>query len=295
MEGMLWNANHVLDSALDPKNTAKHPGGKSGAIPKDLIERCHGIVLISVVEAGFIFSGSVGSGVLMAHYPEWGTWSSPSAVSLKGVGFGFFLGKGARDVVILLMDPTLREVSGMAEVRFGGDVDRPSSGPSEHQTRHESCDFVRGSHSFVFSRGFFSGASLGSSVLVHRRRENERFYGKKASPREIMFDGAAVTPPEGSGVSYLHEKLNLLKTGKKSELGRRQMDLKESLRVEADKAAEEAKAEQIDEIEYVEAEKEAEKEAESEHSAEDTAEVNDGPAEEEAATENCGPSEKEGT
>lgn len=258
MEGMLWNANHVLDSALDPSNS----GSGEGGIPKDLMEKCHGVVLISVVEAGFIFSGSVGTGVLMAHYPEWGEWSAPSAVSLHGVGFGFFVGKGVRDIVILIMDPTLKEVSGNAEIRFGGDVDHTFTGigGKDDKVSHGSCDFLRGSHSFVFSQGFFTGASLGSSVLAARNKENERFYGKKATPREIMFEGA-VTPPEGSGVSYLHKKLNLLKAGKTTVLSATQSEMKETLWVSANKSAEEAKADQVDELEYVDAEKEAVKES----------------------------------
>ena len=50
MEGMIWNANHVLDIALDPNK----PG-----IPHAIIKDCKGIILLSVVEAGFIFSGNV--------------------------------------------------------------------------------------------------------------------------------------------------------------------------------------------------------------------------------------------
>lgn len=40
MEGMIWNANHVLDQALAPDT----PG-----IPRGLVQNCKGIILISVV------------------------------------------------------------------------------------------------------------------------------------------------------------------------------------------------------------------------------------------------------
>jgi lipid-binding SYLF domain-containing protein len=53
---MIWNANHVLDQALSPDT----PG-----IPRGMIKNCKGIILLSVVEAGFIFSGNVGTGVII--------------------------------------------------------------------------------------------------------------------------------------------------------------------------------------------------------------------------------------
>ena len=74
MEGMIWNANHVLATALDPKT----PG-----VPRSLFEQeLKGIVLISTVEAGFIFSGNVGTGILLARRN--GEWSPPCAVGLGG-------------------------------------------------------------------------------------------------------------------------------------------------------------------------------------------------------------------
>ena len=100
MEGMIWNANHVLDSALDPK---------TNGIPRDLFKQCKGIVLLSVIEAGFCFSGNVGTGVVMARADD-GSWSPPSAVGLAGVGFGFMFGAETKDILILIMDSNTLKV-----------------------------------------------------------------------------------------------------------------------------------------------------------------------------------------
>ena len=96
MEGMIWNANHVLDIALDPAT----PG-----IPRGMIKNCKGIILLSVVEAGFIFSGNVGTGVVIANKYD-GTWSAPSAIGLAGIGFGFMVGAEVKDIVMCVMDDT---------------------------------------------------------------------------------------------------------------------------------------------------------------------------------------------
>jgi hypothetical protein len=74
MAGMIWNANHVLASALDPKT----PG-----VPRALFEHdLKGIILISTVEVGLVFTGNVGSGILLARRN--GGWSPPCAVGLGG-------------------------------------------------------------------------------------------------------------------------------------------------------------------------------------------------------------------
>ena len=122
MEGMIWNANHVLDIALDPAT----PG-----IPRGMIKNCKGILLLSVVEAGFVFSGNVrvdflmiestvnsyctypkllsphqvGTGVVIANKYD-GTWSAPSAIGLGGIGFGFMVGAEVKDIVMCVMDDT---------------------------------------------------------------------------------------------------------------------------------------------------------------------------------------------
>ena len=56
-----------------------------------MIKNCKGIILLSVVEAGFIFSGNVGTGVIIANKYD-GTWSPPSALGLGGIGWGFMVG-----------------------------------------------------------------------------------------------------------------------------------------------------------------------------------------------------------
>ena len=80
--GMIWNANHILELALSPK--------KDG-IPKNLFQKAIGICVVSVVEAGFIFSGNVGTGILIRKNPD-GSWSNPCAMGLTGVGWGAIFG-----------------------------------------------------------------------------------------------------------------------------------------------------------------------------------------------------------
>lgn len=74
------------------------------------------------VEAGFMFSGNVGTGVVLAHKSD-GTWSPPSAIGLAGVGFGFMIGAEIKDIVVIVMEnTTLDTLSADHQVKVGGQV-----------------------------------------------------------------------------------------------------------------------------------------------------------------------------
>lgn len=239
MEGMIWNANHVLDSALDPK---------TNGIPRDLFKACKGVVLMSVIEAGFCFSGNVGTGVVMARAED-GTWSPPSAVGLAGVGFGFMFGAETKDIVILIMDNhTLSAYSGDGIIKFGGQVGI-TAGPVGREIDLSVAlgnAGAGGAFAYTFSQGLFGGVAMEGAAIGARKGENDRFYGGVATPHAVLFEKGSVKVPANSGVEDLWQKLELLKEGKTAELTPEQLAKKESMAAEANKAAEAAKPSQTD-------------------------------------------------
>lgn len=92
-------ANKVLDKATKATERKDATG-----IPKDLFEKCKGIVLISVLEVGFIFSGNVGTGIVLSKKDDGVSWSNPVACGLTGVGWGLLVGGSVKDVMIFIMD-----------------------------------------------------------------------------------------------------------------------------------------------------------------------------------------------
>src|ERR1700736_4183750 len=55
-------------------------------LPPRILRRARGLAIISVVKAGFIFSGKAGEGVVVAR-TEHG-WSGPSFIGTGGAGWG---------------------------------------------------------------------------------------------------------------------------------------------------------------------------------------------------------------
>ena len=70
-------------------------------IPKEMLELARGVVFLTVVKAGFMFSGRYGTGCVVAKLDD-GTWSAPSAITISGMGWGLQIGAELTDVLLIL-------------------------------------------------------------------------------------------------------------------------------------------------------------------------------------------------
>ncbi|CAG8818360.1 28240_t:CDS:2, partial [Racocetra persica] len=90
-------AAKILNSFIDPV-AAKGP---DKVIPPNILQKAKGFAIFTVIKAGFVFSGRVGSGLVVARLED-GSWSAPSAIMTGGMGFGGQLGAELTDFVIVL-------------------------------------------------------------------------------------------------------------------------------------------------------------------------------------------------
>lgn len=232
MEGMIWNADHVLEQALKPG---------IGGLPKELFRECLGVVLISIVEAGFIFSGNVGTGIVLTK--QWdGSWSPPCAVGITGIGFGLLVGASVKDVVMFLMDEeTLESVTSEKGLTVGSQVEltvglgRTAKGDMDLTGRGVGMPI-----SIAFTKGAFAGFNLEGAVLGARHKVNESFYEKsRVTPRDILV-GGEVEMPEGkiTLIKEVCEKLNKLSEGATEEPDAAAQEKKSIAHSQAEKASE---------------------------------------------------------
>ena len=84
----------MLEQALLPSNAG---------IPRAFFKSCVGVVLISVVEVGFVFSGNVGTGILLKKRSD-DSWSAPVACGMTGVGWGLLVGGSVKDIMVFIFD-----------------------------------------------------------------------------------------------------------------------------------------------------------------------------------------------
>lgn len=162
-----------------------------------------GIILISVVEVGVIFSGNIGTGIVMRKYPD-GTWSPPSACGLTGIGFGFAVGASLKDLIVFVNEEsTMETFSARASFKIGTQSELAIGplGRSYQFDAHVSTQNFGPTVAIAFSQGAFLGFSTEGAVIGVRNNVNKAFYGKETTAREILY---------GQGVEVPKDKVTLL-------------------------------------------------------------------------------------
>jgi lipid-binding SYLF domain-containing protein len=230
-------------------------------IPKELFEESLGIIMISIVEAGFIFSGNVGTGIIVHKKPD-GSWSPPCAVGLTGMGFGLLAGASVKDVLMFLVDEqSVQAVTSDNGLKVGAQLEltlgigRTAKGDFDLSGRGVGVPI-----SIAFTKGVFGGFNLEGSIVGARHNVNKTFYGKQCTPRDILVEGRCAVP-EGKVtlLPEVYEKLNKLAQGAVHEPDAAALEKKVAAHSHAEKASEEVNKSDPDVIE-VDAAAEAAKE-----------------------------------
>ena len=110
------------------------------------------------------------------------------------MNFGFQLGGQATDFVLVVMNAKgakkllqSRAKLGADASVAGGPVGRSAGGATDLQLHAEILTYSR-------SRGLFAGLSLEGQVVKQDHDANQRLYGRKVDPEDILFKGTVGVP-----------------------------------------------------------------------------------------------------
>lgn len=185
-------AAKVLSSFVKPNQLA----GPDQVIPPHVLRNAKGLAIITVLKAGFLFSGRAGSGVIVARLPD-GSWSPPSAIITAGAGVGGQIGAELTDFVFILNSQSAVEsFSQMGSVTLGTNVSVAAGplGRNAEAAGTASLKSVSAVFSYSKTKGLFAGVSLEGSAIVERREANRKFYGNNCKARNIL-SGQVEAPP----------------------------------------------------------------------------------------------------
>ncbi|KAK9459222.1 uncharacterized protein V1516DRAFT_666497 [Lipomyces oligophaga] len=194
-------AARILSSLIKPNQLfGVDVIGRSGSsgdrvIPPSVLANAKGLVVITVLKAGFLFSGRAGAGVVIARLPD-GSWSAPSAIMTAGAGFGGQIGAELTDFVMILNTRAAVESFAQAgSITLGGNISIAAGpvGRNAEASGSASLKAVAAIFSYSKTRGLFAGVSLEGSVLVERRDANRRFYGGSVTAKQLL--SGTVEPP----------------------------------------------------------------------------------------------------
>jgi len=147
------------------------------------IKKAKGVLIYpQVLKAGFILGGSGGTGVLLTRDSKTGEWSDPAFYTLGSVSFGLQIGGEAAEVVLLVMSQKGVDSLLTSKFKLGGDTSIALGPVGTGAKADISADFI----SFAKSKGLYAGLNLDGSYLDVRDSLNKAYYGKEATPADII-------------------------------------------------------------------------------------------------------------
>lgn len=196
-------AAKIVDEFINPPKSGKY--NPDQLIPDSIIRNCKGIAILSVLKAGFLFSGRAGSGLVIARLSN-GSWSAPSAIGTAGMGFGGQIGAELTDFMIILnTNDAVKAFSHGGNVTLGGNLSVAAGPVGRNAEAAATIGNLAAIYSYSKTRGLFAGISIEGSVLVERKDTNAQFYTRKISAKELL-SGTVQPPPQAED---LYRALNL--------------------------------------------------------------------------------------
>ncbi|PHH83120.1 hypothetical protein CDD82_3530 [Ophiocordyceps australis] len=187
----------ILASFVNPRQSF----GPDKVIPPSILSNAKGLAVITILKAGFLGSGRIGSGVVVARLAD-GSWSAPSAIALGGAGFGGQIGFELADFVFVLNDASAVKTFAQAgSLTLGGNVSLAAGpvGRNAEAAGAASLKSLAGIFSYSKTRGLFAGVSLEGSAIIERRDANEALYATRYTAQQIL-TGSIRPPPEAQAL-----------------------------------------------------------------------------------------------
>ena len=153
---------------------------------RDFLKDAKAVVIApEFLKGAFVVGASGGNAVAMVRDGRTGRWSEPAFYTIGGASIGLQIGGEASEVILLAM--TERGVNALMgnSFKLGADAG-VAAGPvgigAQAATANLSADIL----SFSRSKGLYGGISLDGAVVAVREGLNHAYYGKKASPTDIL-------------------------------------------------------------------------------------------------------------
>ncbi len=167
--------------------------GTPEGISKDLLDKavCVGVVP-SFKKLALGIGGGGGKGALVCRRGGNGPWGGPALFTTGGPSIGFQIGGQATDFIFLVMNAKGAGKLAHGNAKLGADAS--VAGGPKGRTASAATEATMGAEilSYSRSRGAFAGLSLEGAVIKHDHDGNERLYGRKIEPEEIMLKGVGV-------------------------------------------------------------------------------------------------------
>ncbi len=158
---------------------------------KSALSQAKGVLIFpQVVKAGFILGGAGGTGVLLARDGGAGAWVGPAFYTMGSASLGLQAGAVSAEMVMLVNSQKALDSLRKNKIKLGADASVALGSRGVDKDKVLNTDFV------VYSKvkGAFAGVAVDGSVLDVRENLNAAYYGKPATPEDILFKRSVSNP-----------------------------------------------------------------------------------------------------
>jgi len=156
---------------------------------RETIKRARAVLVVpTYVRAGFVIGGTGGGGVMLLRRGE-GGWNGPAFYDTVAGTLGAQVGVYKTELIMLFMSERAVDRALQGSMQFGADAS-VAAGPIGAGDRGPFADI----YTYVKPVGAYAGISVSTGAVEADRDENESFYGKGATARTILQEGAYNTP-----------------------------------------------------------------------------------------------------
>ena len=165
-------------------------------------------IIPQFIKGAFFFGGAGGTGVFLAKNEKSGVWSHPGFYTMASASFGLQIGGQASELILMVMTQKgvlpFKNASFKLGVEASGAVG-PKGASIEGSTPYTlSADYL----SFARSKGAFLGVSVEGAVIGVRNEWNWKYYGKPASPRDIIIKNSVNNPGAAQLIELITKSTN---------------------------------------------------------------------------------------
>lgn len=152
---------------------------------RDALKRARGVLVVPMyVRAGIVIGGTGGAGIMMLRKQDGGGWNGPAFYDTAAGTLGPQVGVSKSELVMLFMSQRSVERALSGSMQFGADAS-VAAGPVGAGERGPFADI----YTYVRPVGAYAGVSVSTGAVEPDRSENEEFYGRGATARQILVEG----------------------------------------------------------------------------------------------------------
>jgi len=217
-DGEIKKAIETLNNIMYPDVTLSR---REAGIPAKILAKAHGLVFMTEIKGGFLFSAKGGTGIVIKKLED-GNWSGPSLFGFGGVGAGLMVGFSRTDTILLLNTPEAVKVfEGKGQIKLGADLEVTAGPVGRHAGAAGNLgkNGAAASYAYSHSKGIYAGLSIDGTVIVCRNKDNAKFYNGPVSSEDIL--EGKVDVPESM---VLEDLYSLLRSIEKEMKRKRTMD-----------------------------------------------------------------------